>query len=280
LLERAEKVKLGAREEGERARMALTTMPLWLSGLLVVVVPTAVAMSGPILIRARLGLDRVRVNNEVAGFKFATVGVLYAVLLAFAVIVVWEKFSEADRTAAKEAGAVATLYRLSNGMGPQAGQSLRDSMTAYARSAIRQDWPAMARGGDSEETKRALDRAYAAALTFAPPDPGGATLLAEALQQLDRVTQACRERILRSAGTVPGVLWAVLTMGAVLTVAFTFFFGAQNVLAQSMMTGVLGLLIFSGMLVIVTIDRPFAGPVSVGPGAMSEVLHDFAGVKP
>jgi hypothetical protein len=30
------------------------------------------------------------------GVKFATVGVLYAVLLAFAVVVVWEKFNQAE----------------------------------------------------------------------------------------------------------------------------------------------------------------------------------------
>ena len=43
------------------------------------------------MVRERVALHKLRANNEVAGFKFATVGVLYAVLLAFAVLVVWEK---------------------------------------------------------------------------------------------------------------------------------------------------------------------------------------------
>jgi DMSO reductase anchor subunit len=96
--------------------MFLSTMPLWLSGIILVGLSTLLAMSGPALIGRRIHLDKLRVNNEVAGFKFATVGVLYAVLLAFAVIVVWEKFADAERTVAKEAGAVATLYRLSGGL--------------------------------------------------------------------------------------------------------------------------------------------------------------------
>jgi len=66
----------------------LTTVPLWLSGTLLLGVATLIAMASPVLVRRRVSLDRLRVNNEVAGFKFATVGVLYAVLLAFAVIVV------------------------------------------------------------------------------------------------------------------------------------------------------------------------------------------------
>jgi hypothetical protein len=32
----------------------------------------------------------VGIDNEVAGFKFSVIGVLYAVLLAFLVIAVWE----------------------------------------------------------------------------------------------------------------------------------------------------------------------------------------------
>jgi len=43
-------------------------------------------------------------------------GVLYAVLLAFAIIVVWEKFNVAENDVAREAGAAATIYRLSDGL--------------------------------------------------------------------------------------------------------------------------------------------------------------------
>ena len=73
----------------------LTSLPLWLSALLVVGLTTLLAMLGPVIVRRYVPLERLETNNEVAGFKFAAVAVLYAVLLAFAVIVVWERFSEA-----------------------------------------------------------------------------------------------------------------------------------------------------------------------------------------
>ncbi|MBV9749499.1 MAG: DUF4239 domain-containing protein [Acetobacteraceae bacterium] len=87
----------------------LTTSPLWLSAVLLVGLMTLVAMAGPVFVRRRVSLDRLRINNEVAGFKFAIVGVLYAVLLAFAVIVVWERFDDAESAVAQEAGAAARL---------------------------------------------------------------------------------------------------------------------------------------------------------------------------
>ena len=43
------------------------------------------------------------------------------------------------------------------------------------------------------------------------------------------------------------------------------------------MTGILAFLIFSGILVIIAIDRPFVGAVKVNPEALSAVLKDLGG---
>jgi hypothetical protein len=253
----------------------LDTQPLWLSGALLIGVATLLAMAAPIFVRRRVPSERLRINNEVAGFTFATVGVLYAVLLAFAVIIVWEKFSEAEHAAAQEAGAVATLYRLANGIGEGPGEALRESLTRYARAAVTEDWPAMARSESSREVTRALDSTYTALLTFTPDDGRGTALLDEALRQLDLLTEARRTRLILASGAVPGVLWFVLVGGAFVTVGFTLFFGTENLRVQALMTGILSFLIFSGLLVIIAINHPFAGPVRVHPEALLEVLEDL-----
>lgn len=64
--------------------------------------------------------------------------------------------------------------------------------------------------------------------------------------------------------------------GAILTIGFAFFFGAENLRARTAMTGVLSVLIFSGLLIIIDIDHPFAGTVKVSPEALEMVLEDFA----
>jgi hypothetical protein len=107
-------------------------------------------------------------------------------------------------------------------------------------------------------------------------------------------------------GIVPAIIWVVLFGGAVLTIGFTFFFGAENLRAQSLMTGALSVLIFAGCLTsgrpcpgqfggylmgsithtathtrpVVAIDHPFAGTVKVGPEALAAVVKDFAGAPP
>ncbi len=258
--------------------MFFTTLPLWLSAIILIVFPTMAAMAGPVIIRRRVKLDQLRSNNEIAGFKFATVGVLYAVLLAFAVVIVWEKFNDADNEVAREASAAATVYRLSNGVAADHGAALRKAMTGYLRSAIETDWPAMEHGRGSAAVTQALNDLYATALLALPPTDGPASIVVgEILHQLDLVVQARRARLVTAAGIVPGIVWMVLFSGAVITVGFTFFFAAKNLRAQTAMTAAVSILIFSGLLTVIAIDHPFAGSVKVGPDALAAVLADFGG---
>lgn len=254
----------------------LTTSPLWLSGILLVGLTTVIAMFGPVVVRRRVSLERLRTNNEVAGFKFGTVGVLYAVLLAFAVIIVWEKFNDAENKVTQEAAAATTIYRLANGIGGERGAALHDGVTAYLKAAIADDWPAMERGKISRVVTQTLDDVYAKLLDYYPNDGHGTAILTEVLHQLDLVAEARRARLVGAAGVVPGVIWLVLFGGAILTIGFTFFFGAENLRAQALMTGILSVLIFSGLLIISVIDHPFAGTVKVGPEALIFVLEEFA----
>jgi high-affinity Fe2+/Pb2+ permease len=74
---------------------------------------------------------------------------------------------------------------------------------------------------------------------------------------------------------VPDVIWIALFVGALLTVGFTLFFGSENLLAQVSMTGVLSLLVTLSLVVIISADHPFTGPVYIRSDALSGVLEEF-----
>lgn len=255
----------------------LTSHSLWLSTALIVALPTVLAALGPSTVRRYVMLDKLITNNEIAGFKFATVGVLYAVLIGFAVIVVWQKFSDAETNVAAEAAGAATIYRLSRGMDEQSAAALREALSSYIVAAVNHDWPAMDRRAASEYsfTRLALDNIYSTLLSSQPSAPRDAAVLPEVLRQLDVITGARRARLIAADGIVPGVVWPVLFGGAVVTVVFTFFFGTKNLWAQTAMTVLLSVLIFSEILIIVAVDYPFSGPVQVEPTALARVLVDF-----
>jgi hypothetical protein len=261
---------------GEGMLFYFTSQPLWFSGTVLVGLTTLLAMLGPYLVRRYVAIEKLTTNNEIAGFKFATVGVLYAVLLAFAIIVVWQKFSDSETTVAQEAGAAETIYQLSYGVGDKPGAALRDALSNYISVAVAVDWPAMDRGTmeATRPVRQALDGVYTALLAIELSERANAPLIAEILHQLDVITQARRVRLVASEGAVPGIVWTVLFGGAILTIVFTFFFGTRSLRAQTIMTALLSILIFSELLIIVAIDRPFSGTVKVQPHALADVLAD------
>ncbi len=256
----------------------LAAAPLWLSALIVVVIPTVLSMLGPVLVRRYVVLDRLTTNNEVAGFKFAVVGVVYAVLLGFAVIVVWEKFRDAEGSVAQEAGAALTLYRLAGGLGTeqpdQAGSVFRADLVTYVRTAAEDEWPAMWYGRPSNRVTELVTQLYAVVIAD-QAEHNAPSLQSEMLYQLDQLAQARRFRIGAAEGVVPGIVITVLVVGALATVGFTFFFGTINLRAQVLMTGIVALIIFLGLHVILAVNKPFTGPVSVSPNPLREVLTEF-----
>lgn len=252
----------------------LSSLPYWVTIIFLIVLPTMAAMYGPVLIRRRIAFNRLAANNEIAGFYFGVVGVIYAVLLAFAVIVVWERFSDAETAVVQEAGAAVAIYRLTTAPAPEA-IATRAALENYLKQAIDKDWPQMAREKESGDANQALDALYAAAARLAASTSAPPAVLTEMFRQLDSIVQARRIRLHLATGIVPSILWVGLFGGALLTVGFTFFFGTENLAAQTLMTGILSIVVFTGLFLIVSIDHPFTGSVHIGSEPLQLVLLDF-----
>jgi hypothetical protein len=204
------------------------------------------------------------------GFKFATVGVIYAVLLAFSVIAIWEKFNQGEIAVEQEAGTSSSLFQYIEGKEPVAS-AVHAALVNRLGLAIESERPAMAAESESQDVKQALNATYEAALALNQTDTRTTADMTEIFTQLDNVTAARRVRLHLATGLVPSVIWIALFAGADLTVGFTLFFGSENLLAQLSMTGILSVLVMLGLVVIVAIDHPFTGPIHIRPDPLGKV---------
>ena len=166
-----------------------------------------------LFIRRTVGVDRLSLNNEVAGFIFAIIGVVYAVLLAFVVIAVWEKFSEGQTSVAKESAAAAALLYYSEGPEPEAAK-LRENLVHYLHRVIEGDWPAMGRKSEDSQTTDALMALYRAAMALNRTGARSIPDMSEVFTQVDNLTLARRMRLHLSTGLVPEIIWITLFAGA------------------------------------------------------------------
>ena len=89
----------------------VNVLPTWLLGVIVIGGIILLTVGASLLLRKRVRSAHTEGHNEIVGFIFATVGVVYAVLLALVVFSVWESYSTVEQAAAQEAGTAIALYR-------------------------------------------------------------------------------------------------------------------------------------------------------------------------
>src|SRR5215467_7184741 len=118
----------------------LDALPALLLFLLLVGGSVGLAWVGTILLRRLTTAPMDEKHNEVAGFIFATAGVIYAVLLGFTVIVVLEQYLAAESAVAQEAAALIAVARDTSSFPEPARGQVYDQLRAYARLVITEEW--------------------------------------------------------------------------------------------------------------------------------------------
>jgi hypothetical protein len=216
-------------------------------------------------------------HNDVAGFIYAVLGVLYAVLVPFVLVVVWEEFRDAEADAAGEAQALVALRQDARQLGGPAERELAARAEGYARAVVEAEWPLLAEGGESPAVDAALAALADAARGVDLGDPRGAAVYDRLLADLDALADARDARVLDARAAVPGVLWAVLLAGGALVVGYTYLYGVERLAAQALMTGALAAVVAMVLLVILVMDHPFAGGLRVRPDALEHFLARGAG---
>ena len=252
-------------------------------GLLVVCGACLAAVLGLVLVQRLVPTAIRKENNDVAGFIYAVVGVIYAVLLALVVIATWEEFGRARVMAETEANALAEIFWLAHRLPEPEGRELQELCRSYAEEVVNVGWPHMEQGltpsmERSEESSRTwvlLDDIRASLQEGEPRTVAGQELYAEGLDQVQRLADARRIRLVAAEESLPTVLWVVLIVGGIVVVGFAYLFGMDNTWAHALMVAALAGVIALVLFTIAAMDHPFSGAARVGPEAFELVLNRF-----
>lgn len=249
-------------------------VPLWVQGVIIVMVAQIYAVGLMLLTRYLYGVSRLSLNNEVAGFKFAVVGVFYAVMLAFVVIAVWEDYRDTEAAVRDEAKATVDLFRVADAL-PEEGTGIRRALVKYVQDVRDNAWDTMALGQRSPAVGKDLEDLSEAVLAFTPRDQRETSLYEHALELLTVISDNRNERLDSANGSVPGILWFVLIAGGIITLGYPAFFAASNVVAQILMTASLAALVAMSLLLGLAFDFPFTGDPHISQGPFDDALNQM-----
>jgi hypothetical protein len=252
-------------------------------GVLVVGGVCLAALAGFELVHRLVPAQSRQRHNDVAGFIYAALGVIYAVLLALVVIAVWQQFQAADETVEQEANATAEIAWLAHRLPEPRGSHIQELCRSYAEEVVNKEWPLMERGEVPSMTQTRgtptgwtiIDDIRANLQDFDPHTKADEQLYAKGLDQVEELNDARRLRLVAAEAGVPGVLWSVLIFGAIAAVGFTYLFGMESTWAHRLMVLTLAAVIGLVLFTVGALEHPFSGGAHIGTGAFELILERF-----
>lgn len=242
--------------------------PTWLWGTIVVIALDGIACIGLVVFHSLVHVEVRRAHNELTGFALAVISVTYAVLLAFIAIATWESFTRSEGIVDKEADCVGSIYRDTQGLPPAMGQGIRADVRLYTNTVIHKEWPLQKIGKTPSQGWEPLRRIHSAIVTMRPTTAGEAVIEAELLRTLNMLYTARTSRLAAVQGHIPEVIWWIILMGGALTVGFTYLFGFHDFRMHLVVTMSVSTSLALVIVLIMALDWPFRGNVSVQPDAL------------
>jgi hypothetical protein len=239
------------------------------------------ALAGLELVQRLVPATSRQRHNDVAGFIYAALGVIYAVLLALVVIAVWEEYEAASETVEQEANALAEIAWLAHRLPEPEGSHLQELCRSYAEEVVHKEWPLMEQGEAPLMTRTRetptgwalIDEIRANLQEVEPRTAADEQLYAEGLDQVQRLADARRMRLVAAEEDVPAVLWVVLIFGGVAAIGFTYLFGLENTWAHRLMVLTLATVIGLVLFTIGAMEHPFSGGARISTEAFDLVLE-------
>ncbi len=249
-------------------------IPNWQLFVLTLSVFGAVSLGGlyltrPLVRRVTGASDKY---NDVTNYYFTAIGVLYGLTLGLIAVGTWENFNDVDTKIAKEANSLGALYRDLDGYPPALRGEAEKLLRDYAKVVIQEEWPAHQQGQVLDRSEMILEDFENIIMAFNPSGETEKIAHTEVIQSLGELVGNQSLRIQSVSVALPGVLWAVVLIGAVINMGITYLFWTDNLRMHALL--VVAFSCSLAMLIFLTaaMDNPFRGHFSVSPDAFQYVL--------
>jgi hypothetical protein len=234
----------------------------WFLGLLCVS-SVAAAIVGLLLVRKYAPHEMLRLNHEVSGYMFSTIGTLYSVILGLVVVGSLTTFDQARLTVAQEANSLHDIYHLAHGLPPQQKASIRKLCLQYAGVVITDEWPQMNNGKHSEKAHDVVNELWNEVVDFKPTEARDTDLHTALLTEVNTLGDNRETRLNTSSRSGDAIIWTVLIFGGTVLVLFTYLFSAQKLFVQLLTTTLITMILALNLAIVAMYGYPFTGDVHV-----------------
>jgi hypothetical protein len=204
-----------------------------------------------------------REHNDITGFILTIVGAIYAVVLGFVAVVVWEQYEASRQNQQHEVNVLSSLFHVAEALPDSAREPLRDEIATYIRLVVNEEWPAMRKGSDSVAAGKAAGKIVDTVIGV--QETSKSNVAVEALTLVGSFMDARRQRLQDNHSGIPLLLWLALLAGGLITVGLGYLFGIESLRFHAIATGCVAAMIALILVLIARLDYPYQGDSGIPP---------------
>jgi hypothetical protein len=259
-------------------------MPRWIRTFfrlaLVITGACIASVLGLLVFRALLPHEALQAASSELGNYLQTLGGVYAVLLAFIVVIVWNQFNEARGLIEREASALVDLHRTASGLPAETRSQIQDGLREYVDAVLAEEWRAMHTGNEMviERVGHRLDDVWLAMHRCRPTDACQQTVYGEVLSHFNELADLRTSRLSAARARVPTAMRILLYTGAVLVTGSIYLVWIPQLWLHAMVTAALAGAIGHILYLIVDLDDAFEGDSQISRAAFERARASFVRV--
>jgi hypothetical protein len=219
------------------------------------------------LVVRRYVIPRLRVkesDSEFVGAMVQSVMVFYGLALALIAVSVWQTYNDVSKTVSQEATAYGALYRDVSGYPEPIRSRLQEEVRGYIDYHIHEGVALQREGIVPRGGVDRMNRFQAILTAFEPKNESQKVLHAETLAAYNRAMLARRLRLDAVNTGLPGVMWAVILVGAFISVCASLLFRVEGAWLHGILVVLLAALIGMVIFMTVALNHPFRGDLGIG----------------
>ncbi|HMK21891.1 MAG TPA: DUF4239 domain-containing protein [Terriglobales bacterium] len=200
-------------------------------------------------------------------------GVLFALLIGFIAVEVWNTFDRAKTAVATEASALRAVVLIARNFPEEQKTRIDALINRHIEVAIHQEWPEMAhQQATLSPLPTHLLEALHYAFTLTPADDGQRAMQPEMIRALRAALDARRQRIVISESSVGAVKWLAILLQALCALVAIAIVHSDNRRACAITLTLFATGVALSVLLIAAYSRPFTGEISVTPELLKQVI--------
>lgn len=226
---------------------------------------SALAIFGLVVAYRFIDVEDLRSSSDSLGTYLQTLGGIYAVLLAFVVVVVWQQFNDARGFVNREANSVIDLFRIAGGLPDGARDVIRQGLRDYVDGVLDEEWRAMTHHDEHviEKVGQRLDRVWSAIHTCMPLNECQHTVYGEVLGRFNDLTELRTNRLVAASAKIPIAMNVLLYTGAVIMIGSVYLLPFDRFWLHATVTGAFAGAVAHILFLIWDLDDAFAGDYQV-----------------